>query len=252
MNRKPDSDPPYTRSLGSTAEKPNDNSAESSALCSVIGQAVSRRAAAMLARSERLDSQRKMIKQPRSIGSVRSVDYRRDGGHFQRCSRCHRERELNAPHFSQLLQSDHVLHTITIGNELIGFVCSDCVRAVRQHVVSVFPDAMGFPYVHPETGQLQTTPRCECGTALVYGRTAVCPQCDGDNALGDSACLSCGATDRELKPFGESNSRWCFECVFDKVITPRAASRNVPPDQLRSTALRCWRDDDLPSLEVDQ
>lgn len=129
----------------------------------------------------------------RSTDALRALDYRKPtGGRFQRCSRCQREHELTAPVLynvggQQLERSAApvtALMPLMLGQDLLGFICGQCFYSTCQHIVSLFPDAQGFPHVD-QNGMLVPTPRCECGTALHYsndGRELLCAQCDTEKA----------------------------------------------------------------------
>jgi hypothetical protein len=116
-------------------------------------------------------------------GPIRSVDYKRNGGRFQRCSRCHTEVELLRPVIYSADGAEPISGTglapLLVGNELVGFICADCRYAVLEHVCSIFPNAIGFPLVDRD-GYLQPHPQCSCGLPLQYahdGTTGlVCPQ----------------------------------------------------------------------------
>jgi hypothetical protein len=133
------------------------------------------------------DQERKIVvHKPRAAErSYRALDYRkRTGGRWQRCSRCHREHELSAPVLYQLDARSGTpapqvsLSPIMVGQDLMGFVCSDCFHSTLRHIASIFPDEMGFPHVDAD-GMLVPTPRCECGAPLHYdtdGKTLLCSQ----------------------------------------------------------------------------
>lgn len=131
-----------------------------------------------------------LVTKPRRTEARRALDYRkRTGGRWQRCSRCHVEHELTSPLLyhvghQQLERSAEpapALAPLMLGQDLLGFICGKCFYSTCGHVVSIFPDAQGFPHVDQD-GMLVPTPRCECGTALAYsndGSELLCPQCDG-------------------------------------------------------------------------
>lgn len=123
------------------------------------------------------------------------MDYRlpasQGGGRFQRCSRCHASRRLDSPVLYNLASNDRPstgLAPLMFGNELLGFLCTDCLPRVCKHVLQVFPDGTGFPHVD-QNGYLQPTPRCdECNAVLHYssdGRSMLCPHCDTDEAFAE-------------------------------------------------------------------
>lgn len=73
---------------------------------------------------------------------------------------------------------------LMLGQDLLGFICGPCFFSTCSHIVSIFPDAQGFPHVDQD-GMLVPTPRCECGTALHYsndGRELLCAHCDSPAA----------------------------------------------------------------------
>lgn len=116
--------------------------------------------------------------------SLRSVDYKRNGRRFQRCSRCHTEVELLRPVIYSADGAEPIsgtgLSPILVGNELVGFICAGCRFATLQHLCSIFPNAIGFPFVDRD-GYLQPHPQCpECAMPMQYthdGTTGlVCPQ----------------------------------------------------------------------------
>ena len=126
--------------------------------------------------------------------ALRALDYRkRTGGRWQRCSRCQVEHELTTPLIYNLSRLETrpgapepapELMPLMLGQDLLGFICGKCFYATCAHVVSIFPDAQGFPHVDQD-GMLVPTPRCECGTALHYsndGRELLCAHCDNPAA----------------------------------------------------------------------
>lgn len=123
----------------------------------------------------------------RSMNGRRALGFRRGRKSFQRCSRCHTEVELSAKPLlydanqTPIETNAATLAAIMVGNELLGFVCSECFVPLLQHVCSVFPDSLGFPLVDHH-GQLVTPPRCDtCDAALAYssdGMSVLCPHCD--------------------------------------------------------------------------
>jgi hypothetical protein len=112
-------------------------------------------------------------------GSV-AIEYRNGSLRCQRCSRCHREQQQSSLVLDAARTNALGLAPVMVGQDLIGIVCADCVQAVERHIQSVFPDGHAFPFVDA-AGQLLPTPRCACGTALVWtedGRGMACTQCD--------------------------------------------------------------------------
>jgi len=70
---------------------------------------------------------------------------------------------------------------LMVGQDLLGFICGPCFHSTCAHIVSLFPDAQGFPHVDLD-GMLLPTPRCDCGTPLQWsndGSELRCSQCDG-------------------------------------------------------------------------
>ena len=137
-----------------------------------------------------------VTKPKRPNTALRALDYRkRTGGRWQRCSRCHAEHELTAPvlynvggqQLERSAESVPSLMPLMLGQDLLGFICGKCFYSTCQHVVSIFPDAQGFPHVDRD-GMLLPAPRCECGTPLHYsndGRELLCAQCDGSEPTSD-------------------------------------------------------------------
>ena len=123
----------------------------------------------------------------RAMNGRRALDFRRGTKRMQRCSRCHTENELTKPVLYDLsdraIAQPEALAPIMVGDELLGFCCTNCRHSLLQHIASVFPDGIGFPLVDHH-GQLERPSRCDdCGQSLAYssdGRSVVCPQCDTD------------------------------------------------------------------------
>lgn len=141
-------------------------------------------------------------KPKRQITTHRAMDYRlpaeQGGGRWQRCSRCHSTRRLDNPVIYNLAsrttrpgepdRTSTGLNPIMIGNELIGFICTDCFTRLCHHVLDLFPDRTGFPHVDSNS-YLQPNPRCdECNSPLAYasdGRRVICPACDTEAPGGE-------------------------------------------------------------------
>ena len=123
------------------------------------------------------------LRKRRMLG-VRALDYRRDGRRYQRCSRCHAERDMAAPVLYRLGEETptNAMDVLMLGQNLLGFICRACVLETSRHILELFPHGHGFPFVD-QHGQLQPVSRCtDCKAPLVFsndGRTVLCPQCDG-------------------------------------------------------------------------
>lgn len=124
-------------------------------------------------------------KHKRRVSGLRSLEYRRGGTRFQRCSRCHVERDMSAPilrdGLDQVISPESTMSAVMVGQDLLGFICNGCFHATAKHIVQLFPNEQGFPYVD-KRGQLLPPPRCnDCGTLLAFaddGIHVLCPQCD--------------------------------------------------------------------------
>lgn len=148
----------------------------------------------------------------RPIPGVQSLEYRRDGQRWQRCSRCQAERSMSALVLTPGLNAADAMYPIMVGQDLVGVLCHECVHATELHIQSLFPDRHAFPFVD-DRGRLMPTPRCELGHALIYsddGRGMVCERCDvlprepfrdpiGDALRAEPRCARCGFNEPDCR-----------------------------------------------------
>lgn len=137
----------------------------------------------------------------RKMNGSRALDYRKDGKRMQRCSRCHTEHDMSRPNIydvdGKLRSPELTMAPLMVGQDLLGFICRGCFYATVRHIVSLFPDGFGFPFVD-DRGRLLPPSRCEdCGTALRYsddGLNVLCSQCDGQAVGAEAAAAMLGET----------------------------------------------------------
>lgn len=91
---------------------------------------------------------------------LRSVDYYVARRRFHRCSLCHHQVSLERPDIilteAEMSRREQLL-PVMIGNELMGFSCTACMRKLGEHIITTFRDGQGFPLVN-DRGELLTEP----------------------------------------------------------------------------------------------